>query len=40
MAIVKLTGVAQRAKNAVVRPVQRRVSLFGFSVVLVGRWLG
>jgi hypothetical protein len=40
LANVKLTGVAQRAKIAVIRPVKRRVRLFGFGVVLAGRWLG
>jgi hypothetical protein len=34
---VKLTGVRQRAKIAVVRPVKRRVRLFGFGIVLAGR---
>lgn len=37
---MKLTGVRQRAKIAVVRPVKRRVSLFGFCVILAGRLLG
>ncbi len=37
---MKLTGVRQRAKIAVVRPVKRRVRLFGFGVVFAGRWLG
>ena len=37
---MKLTDLTQRAKNAVLRLVQRRVSLFGFGVVLAGRWLG
>jgi hypothetical protein len=37
---VKLTGLAQRAKNVVVRPVKRRVRLFGFGVFLAGRYLG
>ena len=37
---MKVTGVAQRAKNAVVRPVDLRVSLFGFSVFSAGRWFG
>ncbi len=37
---VKLTGVLQRAENAVVWPVERRVGLFGSCVVPAGRWLG
>lgn len=37
---VKLTSVAQRAQIAVVRPVKRRVRLFGFGVFLAGRYLG
>ncbi len=30
----------QRAKDAVVRPVERRVGMFGFFVISAGRWLG
>ena len=37
---VKLTGVRQRAKDAVVCPVERRVGMFGFCVIAEGRWLG
>ena len=40
LAKVKLTGVRQLAKIAVVRPVKRRVRLFGFGVVFAGLWLG
>ena len=37
---VKLTGVRQRAKDAVVCPVERRVGMFRFCVIAEGRWLG
>lgn len=40
LANVKLTGVGQRTKYAAVRPVERRVRLFGFCVISVGRGLG
>jgi hypothetical protein len=36
---LKLTGVRHRAKNAVVRPVERRVGMFGFCVISAGRGL-
>jgi hypothetical protein len=36
---VRLTGERLRAKNAVVRPVGRRVRLFGFCVISARRWL-
>ena len=34
---VKLTGVRQRAKDAVVRPVERMVGMFGFCFISAGR---
>ena len=37
---VKLTGVRQRAKDAVVRPVERRVGMIGLCAMSAGIGLG